>query len=183
MAASRTKEVRNGAIISGDVCLVRLCVESRDDQDLKHWPWRFIEMSDNGADQRLRKELTSTVEETLGSEFEVRSLTFGRGSLVILAAIGVAYHAIASYKDFVDSIVLMVSQLKAVIRRFFEHESPRSVAVSATWTPGFGLMAVRASSGHASVPQAPSLVMWYLVLSHAAILTVLLWMLLSSLHP
>ena len=168
---------RSGAV-SGDVCFVRLSVDTIDGEPFEERPWRLLDNSDS----RLRGELTSTVHETLGPEFQVRSVTIGRGSIEIVVLIGTTYYAISRYKNFVESIELMVRQVKEVVKRFFERAAPMHVTVSASWTPGNGLAGLATLQDDAAAERVnPAL--WYLILSHAAMLAVVLWLLVGRLRP
>jgi len=150
---------------------VRLTVCQRGDHP-PFEPWHFLE-SDNF---RLREEVEVAVKETLGGEFALTSLTVGKGSIEIVAIIGTTFYAISRWKSFVESIELMVEQLKRVIRRHLEKASPSHPTITATWTPGRGLATITQREPRF---ERASLVTWYLVLSHAlmliALLALLLW--------
>lgn len=159
--------------IQGDVCFVRLTVHSRDGEPFEERPWRVLDNSN----LRLREEIAAVVRENMGSAFEVRALTVGRGSIEIVVLIGTVYYAISRYKNFVESIELMLKQLKEVVKHFFERSAPMSVTVSASWTPAGGLIA---AAPVASARSNPAL--WYLIVSHAAMLAVILWLLVLKLR-
>lgn len=160
------------ATISGEVCIVRLTV-CQDGDHLPLKPRHFLE-NDNF---HFREEVEAAVKETLGGEFALTSLTTGKGSIEIVAIIGTTFYAISRWKNFVESIELMVEQLKRVIRRNLERASPSHPTITATWTPGRGLVAVT-QRGSEPRYENTSLVTWYLVLSHALMLITLLALLL-----
>lgn len=169
---------RGARVISGDVCLVRLTVTSPNDGPLDEFPLKIL----GNSEQRLRAELTEAVKQSLGQEFEIRSMTVGRGSVEILVLIGTAYYVVSRYKNFVESMELMVRQVKEVVRRFFERAAPVRVVVSGSWAPVGGVIQ---SSPLQSDPAEGrnTFVVWYLILSHAGMLIALLWLLVSGLKP
>jgi hypothetical protein len=105
-------------------------------------------------------------------------MSIARGSIEILVTIGAVYYAISRYKNFVESIELLASQLTGVVRRFLERAMPiKELAVSATWEPGAGL--IRLEVEH-PVPVAASWaypLLWYVIVSHAALLVLFIWLL------
>lgn len=167
---------RSGAF-AGDVCFVRLSVHTIDGEPFEERPWQILDNSDG----RLRAEISSAVHEALGPEFQVQSLTIGRGSIEILILIGTTYYAVSRYKNFIESIELMVRQLKDIVKHFFERAAPMRVTVSATWTPGNGLASLAAPHDDAAAERV-SPALWYLILSHAAMLAVVLWLLVERLR-
>jgi hypothetical protein len=165
-------------IISGDVCLVRLTVTSPDDVRLDDFAPKIL----GNSELRLRDEIADAVKQSLGQEFEVRSMTIGRGSIEILVLIGTAYYVVSRYKNFVESMELMVRQVKGVVRRFFESTLPIRAVVDGSWAPIGGI--VQSSPLQPEPGQERNMyVVWYLILSHAGMLTVLLWLLIRNLKP
>jgi hypothetical protein len=147
-----------------------------DSNNLDEMPWKIL----SNSEQRLRKEITSVVKESLGPEFEVRALAVGRGSVEIVILIGTVYYVVSRYKNFVDSIELMVRQLQQAVRHFFEISAPTRVSVSGSWTPGAGLW--QAGVAPAETPRSSShLLLVYMVISHAGMLVVLVWLLVWTL--
>src|SRR5205814_1505782 len=110
-------------------------VESTSDQEGDDWLWSTARKEDS----RLREELAASIHEHLGPEFDVRSMTFARGSLEILIVVGTLYYAVSRYKNFVESIELAVAQMKRTVGSFFERRVPQPVAVRGTWNPGPGM--------------------------------------------
>lgn len=160
--------------ISGEVCLIRLNVSTHEsDGPFERYPWKYLDNSEIG----LRDEVEKAVRTTLGSEFHLDALAMGPGSIEIFVLIGTAYYALSRYKSLVESIELLVSQLKTIVQRFFERMAPMHSIVRATWSPGRGLLA--AARTRSSSRSHAALVTWYLVLSHAAMLGALLWLLLE----
>jgi hypothetical protein len=179
VAMSKLSRFFMGArVISGDVCLVRLSVTSPDDGLLDDFPMKIL----GNSELRLRDEIADAVKQSLGQEFEVRSMTIGRGSVEILVLIGTTYYVVSRYKSFVESMELMVRQVKEVVRRYFERTAPMRVLVSGSWTPVGGI--IQSSPFQPEPVQARNtFVVWYLILSHAGMLIVLLWLLVKGLKP
>lgn len=159
--------------LSGEVLVVRLIVEADGaEEDDVLWDTARKES------YRLREEIAAAVHKHMGPEFDVRSMSFARGSLELLVVVGTLYYAVSRYKNFVESIELLVAQLKRLVAAFFERRLPGPLAVQGNWTPGPGL--IQASprlSGGMIVAESRGLVIWYLVLSHATMLGVILWLL------
>lgn len=167
-------------VVSGDVCLVHISIQSTDDSiDLQ--PWAIF------ADREslLREEFVGIIRHTLGPEFHMRAMTVGRGSIELLVLVGTAYYAVSRYKNFVESIELMVDQMRNLADRLLARQS-RATA-SASWTP---LPPLLGASRFPSLPSASEvaplalsrldLLTWYLVLTNAAMLSVLVWFLIQS---
>lgn len=167
-----------GRTISGDVCLVRLCVTGSDSDHLDEIPWKIL----GNREHRLREEISGVVKESLGPEFEVRSLAVGRGSIEILVLIGTAYYVVSRYKNFVDSLELMVRQLRQAVRHFFEMSAPTHVSVSGSWIPGPGLLQAEGIPQQARA-STDRLVLFYLVISHAGMLALLVWLVIEAFTP
>jgi hypothetical protein len=162
-------------VISGDVCLVRLSVITSDEG-------RLDDLRFSIDDSRLREEISKSVKQALGPEFEVRSLAIGRGSIEIMILIGTVYYAISRYKNFVESMELMVQQLKEVVRYFFERTTQARLVVNGSWAPIGSI--TQSSPLRAEIREGKNtFVVWYLIVSHAGMLAVLLWLLVMGLKP
>jgi hypothetical protein len=77
--------------------------------------------------RELESEIGQQVEQTLGSDFEMLEVRLNRGSvsiLIILGATGTFYMGFSRYESFIKSVNLLVSQLKSVLRKFFERINP-----------------------------------------------------------
>ena len=166
-------------ILSGEVLVIRLTVETAEPEpDDRLWS---IASHDS---HRLREEIGAAVHAHMGPEFDVRSMSFARGSLELLVVVGTLYYAVSRYKNFVESIELLIAQLKRVTSVFFG--PPRMlgpVSVQGSWTPGPGLVQAAPRVFEALLGESSGLAVWYLVLSHAAMLAVLLWLLVRGLRP
>ena len=160
---------RRQLILSGEVAIVRLTVDANAPEGDKYL-WEIA--SDQG--HRLREAIRQSIHEHLGPEFDVRSVTFARGSLEVLVVIGTLYYVVSRYKNFVESIELLLSQLKRLLAGFFESRVPSPVSVQGSWSPGPGLAQAVPNLFGGTVGDSPTVVVGYLVLSHAAMLAVVL---------
>jgi hypothetical protein len=131
-------------------------------------------------DQELRERISGIVRETLGPPFEVRLVAVGRGSIEVIVLIGTTYYAISRYKNFVESIELVVRQITDLVRHIFGRATPTPVTATGTWAPAQGMLA---ALPRRRVRAGSSLVLWYLILSHAAMMVVILWFVLSRGTP
>jgi len=118
----------------------------------------------------------------MGPEFELRRITFGRGTIDILLTIGVTYYVVYNYKNFSDSIELFVSQVSGVVRQFFRRlmRQGADISVSTTWQSGPAIAQQQKKLGaEVDVGWAFPL-LWYVILSHASLLALLIWLLVRS---
>jgi hypothetical protein len=175
MTMRRLNQFLTGAkSIAGDVCLVKLSVTSQDDSRLDDLPLKIL----SNSQRQLQEEVSAAVRKSLGPEFEVRSLTIGRGSIEILVLVGTVYHVISSYKDFIESMELMLRQVKEAVRNYFESTVPIRATVNGSWTPVGEIIPSSPPIGEAGVG-VNRIVIWYLIISHASMLAVLLWLLIG----
>ena len=138
--------------------------------------WRVVERESS----KLRDRMSATIHEHLGPEFDVRSMSFARGSVEILLVVGTLYYAVSRYKNFVESIELLLAQLRRAVSDFFDQRGPGPVSVTGNWTPGPGLVQSAAATSGLGVSTNVSAVVWYLIVSHAAMLAILLWLLVRA---
>jgi hypothetical protein len=115
----------------------------------------------------------------------MRIATWRRGSVeivLVVAAVGTVYVLVSRYKNFVESINLLVRHLKRVIERFFMGGGPFRFTVEGSWSPERGLDNAK------MLPAAPAgwrewdvsrILLAYLILSHAALLIVFIWLIVS----
>jgi hypothetical protein len=100
-------------------------------------------------------------------------VTVGRGSLLIDIVV-IGYGALKIYKEVIGNLEWFKGHVEGIIRRFF---GPQAIQIVGTATPSPGLVS--------AVPAPPSaspdrLVTRYLVLSHAALLAIVLWLLVEE---
>lgn len=172
------RSFKDSLLLSGEVVVVRLVAwaESSQGED----PLWDIARQDS---YRLRERVSSAVHEHMGPEFDVRSMSYSRGSLEVIVVIGTLYYAVSRYKSFVESVELMVAQLRNILASFFERRMPGPVSVQGSWSPGPALAQGTPGIFAGIGGEGPALVVWYLVLSHAAMLAVLLWLILRTFRP
>lgn len=157
-------------VLVGDVAYFRVVLSSENDSDLIG-----IIME---RQRRMKEEMDVMVKQTLGPEFEVRSMTIGRGSVEILIIIASTYYVVSRWKNFIESLELLKRQIESVFRQ----QVPLVGKTEATWTPGPAVANVQAGTFSAEAPrftQAGLLI--YLIVSHAALLTAFLWLLIKKL--
>jgi hypothetical protein len=159
-------------VLSGDVFFLRFVVSASEEKQSDERLWSFL----HEMRHELESDIKEAIEKFLSPEFEVRSITFHGGSIEILVVIGTAYYVISRYKNFIESVELLLSHLKRIIHRFFGRLWPQPISVYGTWSPGPAL--VRAETLYSSYGSmdAIRILLWYLILSHAALLTVVIWM-------
>jgi hypothetical protein len=164
---------RRGVPVSGEVAFLRFTITTPDAEDESDLMIReFLEEVRN----TLRGELKEAALETLGPEFDVPYVDVRRGSVTVLAVLTAGYLFIAAYKSFVDALDLFLSQARRIIHRNVSSrfDDRVVVSVSSRWLPGPALDDVMPS---VSEPRSSTeaVLLFYLVLSHAALLAVLIW--------
>jgi hypothetical protein len=165
-------------VLSGEVLVVRLTAQAEEPEgDEILWDITRKES------YRLREDIAAAVHQHMGPEFDVRSMSFARGSLELLVVVGTLYYAVSRYKNFVESLELLVAQLKRVVIAFFGQRMQDQISVHGSWSPGPGLVQAAPRLSGGVIVDRPGLIVWYLVLSHAALLAVLLWLLVQGFRP
>jgi len=146
------------------------------------WAFRKGQRVVKATRVKLRCEILAVVHQTLGSEFDVRSVTFRSGSIEIFVVIGAVYYAVSRYKNFVESIELATSQIAGAVQRFFNAATPMgSVNVVANWQPGPGLVRLETAERPKSLDTGWAYpLLWYVILSHAALLSLSIYLLVEK---
>ncbi|MCW3996672.1 MAG: hypothetical protein NWE98_11070 [Candidatus Bathyarchaeota archaeon] len=170
---SKFRFFKHRDILSGDVLSMRFLVSIPDEREFNGKLWMFLQETRS----ELEAETKKAVLQTLGPEFEVRDISFKRGSIEILLVIGTVYYAISRYKNFVESIEMLVSQLRRIFSRFFERWGPMPVHVSGNWTPGPAMVRIETMMSYRPI-DVNTILLWYVLLSHAVLLGVFIWLLL-----
>jgi hypothetical protein len=141
------------------------------------------------AHRELESEIRQQVAQTLGSDFEVLEVRLGRGSITILVVIGAAgtfYMGFSRYESFIKSVNLLVSQLKGTFLRFFERVNPGppdiDLSVTGNWQPSATVLNAREKLGSSSGFDYGFALLIYVLLSNAALLATLVWLLLRHLR-
>lgn len=96
-------------MLSGDVAYYRFIMRMDDLNDEEAAWSQLLE-----ARRPMEDEMRKITQDTLGTEFSVRSITPIRGSIEILVVVGTTYYAVSKYKNFVDSLELLRNQLGSV---------------------------------------------------------------------
>jgi hypothetical protein len=117
--------------------------------------------------------------QTLGPEFDVLTVEFSRGSidvLLTLKAVGTIYMGVSRWESFIKSMNLLVSQLRNLLLRFFGEASrdPAShpLTVTGSWEPAPVVIAANQVLSASTGFDCCYIVLAYLLLSHAALLGV-----------
>lgn len=163
------------SVLSGAVCTIHIIIKNVDseseDQVLRGLWHPFSD---------LRSEILATTHQVLGPEFDIRSMSLARGSIEIFVTIGAIYYAMSRYKNFVESIELLATQLTGVVRRLLDpmiNQPISTISIWATWEPGPGLIRLEVEdhpspvNGFWAYP-----LLWYVIVTHAALLTLLIWL-------
>jgi hypothetical protein len=159
-------------VLVGDVAYFRIVIESRNDADL-------MGILTGPQYYDMKREMEGMAKQTLGPEFEVRSMTIGRGSVEVVLIIATTYYIISKYKNFIESLELLKRQIISIFRQQF----PTVVSTAeATWTPGPALSTVQPGTLSMGTPSfTQGLLLLYLIFSHAGLLVTLVWLLLKKL--
>ena len=155
---------------SGDAAHYRFVITIRGKEDEDNAWQRLLEVR-----RGMEEEMTNITKQTLGSEFAIRSVTPIRGSIEILVVVGTTLVAVSKYKNFIDSLELLRRQLEGVIRRYM---SPNA-EVSSSTTLGLGVPVGNVTENGSF--NANIWILGYLILSHAALLVVFIWLVVKKL--
>ena len=108
------------SILSGAVCTFVFTITSEDAQR----PSDELYSHYKEQQQRLVSEVEGKVKQVLGGEFRVQEFRINRGSVEIILVIGTTYYVISKYKNFIESIDMLFSQLQNLFRRFAPQHAP-----------------------------------------------------------
>jgi len=161
--------------LSGDVCTIRIFITSVDEQIDERLFYHFREIQ-----PKLKIQVEEIVKKRLGEQFEVRRLRLERGSVEVLILIGTTYYAVSRYKNFVESIDLLTSQLKSLFSRLASAESPAPIEVTGDWSPSPSLTSAEVASSRVTSNPILLIMLLYIILSHAAMLAVIIYQLLKK---
>ncbi len=139
--------------------------------------------------RELESEIDLQVQQTLGPEFEVLNVEINRGSitlLIALGAVGTFYMGFSRYESFVKSANLLVSQLKGLVQRFFGQAPGGGIrlplSVTGSWQPSAVIAEANRTFDASSGIDSCQVVLAYLLLSHAAMMGVLIWLVIRHLR-
>jgi hypothetical protein len=164
---NRDQSKYNDDVISGEVAFFRIYVQYIHPEE-EELILSYLDFLD-----KLKSDIKQEMVKSLGEAFYIKSITIGRGSIEVLIVIGTAYYAISRYKNFIESIELLSSQIRNVASRFFSANRPEPPDISVTWTPGPALARLDRSRDR-WLPIQNNILLYYLILSHAALLSFLL---------
>lgn len=173
--------LRRGQLITGEICTIRLNASSdleNDEQEFNGRWWSRVR--ERHFD--FRRSAKKLVKERLGTQFEVVRVRSTRGSvdiLVVIGVVGAVYMTISRYKSFRESLQLLIADLRALLENMLGpsiHEGD----ISGNWTPEPALLPLEDALVSPAVPDTTQALVWYLILSHAALLAVFLWLVLHS---
>jgi hypothetical protein len=136
---------------------------------------------------KRQEDLEQGIRELMGKqvgmkELELRELTIQRGSievLIIIGAVTTFFLNFSRYKSFVESLQLLKSQIGEQFRRYISHHGVVSIRSSTLLGPSF----IPTRSEGVNLDFQVSLVLLlYVIISHAALLTVFIWLLIKKLQ-
>ena len=159
-------------VLSGDVVYYRFIMRM-ENLDAEEGAWRSL-VKDR---QSMEEEMSRVTKEMLGLEFDIRNITPLRGSIEILVVVGTTYYAVSRYKNLIESLELLKDQLERLIRRFFSNRTPEPLSVTSSMTLGPSVASRMMSDG--STFDANKLLLGYLILSHAAMLVLFIWIIIK----
>jgi hypothetical protein len=157
----------------GDLAYFMLSIDSYDDAGV---------LDTLGSKEKLDREFFLAVHRTLGQQYDIRIISISQGTAMVLIAISIiggAYVTISQYHDFVESLELLLDQIKNILRRLLSSYEP-SIESSYLINPRLPVPSMAPSSN--SAPAITNNFFWYMVLSNAALLATLIYILLKNLH-
>jgi len=114
MKVPRLRSSKN-VVLSGDVAFFRLTITTPEPEALDYDHFRqspmFVELMHEGNFMMMEGQVDEAVRRHLGNEFEARGISFARGSILVLVAIGTVYEVISKYKDFVESLERLLTDV------------------------------------------------------------------------
>ncbi len=122
--------------IHGEILYLRFLL---DTTDLKKED-EFLYTYANKNKEKIKSQINEAVRSGLGSDFNVQSITYYPGSLTILVVIGTTYYAISRYKSFIESVELLVSQIRNLLSTTVSQGTNSRISASSNWIPGPGLI-------------------------------------------
>ena len=138
--------------------------------------------------KQLEAEINTQVLATLGSQFAVQSIDLHEGSIeifVALTAVGTFFMGFSRYESFIKSVNLLISQVSGLLQKFFGQlpgtATMAPVSVTGSWQPGSTVTSANQELRDSSGIETYHIVLGYLLLSHAALLSVLLWLVIRHL--
>lgn len=173
---------KNSVLVSGVVATLQIVVSSGDYQEDRRDD-KVYGMA-RELQQQLRHEIEEQVLNTLGEEFQVSYFDIRPGSAHIIVGIATAafgiYMGFSRYKNFVESVGLLTSQIGGLVRRIFGQTpiDDNALNIRAIWSPGPSIvMAGQTLSANGGF-DCNKIILFYLISSHAALLGAFIWLVL-----
>lgn len=171
MDTSKEDKLRPG----NELCTIYITVDFTDFDEPSLWSL----VSESAGD--LRAECSEAVFRRLGPRFEIKSMTFARGSVEIVAIIGAIGTFVANYGGLREGIDYLVGDMRSTVQAFFGRRVPTSGFVSARWSPG-PMLSQPTRTGLSWLTALPSdIVLLYLLFSHAVLLALFVWVIVRRL--
>ena len=165
----------------GEIARLSFTATDHHDDGPRDHLWHIAE----SVRTELEGEMNRVTRATLGPSFELQEVQFEHGSLhihAVLVAIEAVYVTVAHYHHFNKSIDLLVRQLRSIIGRVLGRQHPSRIEVVAVWVPTPMLAAPESEDDEAGPYSLQRLVVGYLILSHAALIAVLVWLIVTHLR-
>ena len=157
------------SVLSGAVCTFIFTITSEGTQrSSDELYYHYVEQQ-----QRLVSEVEGMVKQILGEEFKVQDFRINRGSVEIILVIGTTYYVISKYKNFIDSIDLLFSQLQNLFKRFAPPNAP--VKMAGNWALDAALARAYANSPKSVESRIIWALLLYILISHAALLSLFIY--------
>lgn len=166
-----------GRPLIGEVCTVHLRVDFMDSDEPRLWSL----VSEGEA--VLREKFSAALRMRLGRQFEIRSVTFGRGSIEIMVVVAAIGAFIVGYGELRDGLDHLVNDMRTILRQFFGRSTRGgSIYVSGGWAPGPVLFQIAPSHGGVfSDSRLVIIMLVYILSSHALLLAFFMRMVLEKL--
>jgi hypothetical protein len=183
---------RDVVLISGIVATIRVVVRSGKDDE------RFYGLAEENR-RRLAEQINQQIAETLGPGYLLFYFDIRQGSIEFWIEIGTRaaqiLNGVSRYDALVKSIEKLTEQIKGIVRRLFLDDIPNSVSsrllgaqiepeTDSVWTPGETIIAAAESfnTRRAAPFDVNRILLYYLIASHAALMTVVIWIVVRSVH-
>ena len=165
-------------LLSGDVINLHFKVQVNDNIDMDNRLWEMLVETE----KKLKIKLEESVYNHFHGQLEIKDIFFSRGSVTILIILGSTYYAISKYKSFIESIELLISHIKSILRRHFNTGSPSNLInisdmqITGSWTDGPALTNSVVQPFISGYQISTNFLLGYLVFSHLIMLATIIFM-------
>jgi hypothetical protein len=167
---------RNGKIkICGKIALIHLTASVP--QDEKRFD-NYLAEALPTLQEEISESLTEMIKDELGDRFEA-NIKVKKGSLKVFLAIKSVVDVLIYYKEIVETIKLIVRQAKAIVKRIVERRTGLYVVVSGGLSPLSPILNARLTQR--SRFSSSDVMLYYLIVSHAALLLLFAWIIVKQL--